>query len=105
MSIGNILSEAKGQTPINIQRVEQKLLKGLNPEQREVVLHDKGPLLVAAVAGSGKTRSLVHRIGYLVAVRGVHPRPDRHLSFTGIRNPAERSAPLQPRRRRRLESR
>lgn len=73
MSIGNILSEAKGQTPINIQRVEQKLLKGLNPEQREVVLHDKGPLLVAAVAGSGKTRSLVHRIGYLVAVRGVHP--------------------------------
>lgn len=59
---------------------EQKLLGGMNPEQREVVLHDKGPLLVAAVAGSGKTAALVNRIGHLVRVREV--RASRILAVT-----------------------
>lgn len=51
----------------------EKLIEGLNPEQREVVYHDKGPLLVGAVAGSGKTQALIRRVGYLVTVRGVEP--------------------------------
>jgi len=50
-----------------------RLLEGLNPEQREVVLHDQGPLQVVAVAGAGKTHALVNRCGYLVRVRGVDP--------------------------------
>ncbi|MBM3146430.1 MAG: UvrD-helicase domain-containing protein, partial [Actinobacteria bacterium] len=55
-------------------------LEGLDPDQRAAALHDRGPARVLAAAGSGKTKTMVARIGSLVA-SGVPPQAILVLAF------------------------
>ena len=59
-----------------------ELLKGLNPSQRQAVLHGGSPLLIVAGAGSGKTAVLTRRIAYLLAARDVGPGQILAITFT-----------------------
>lgn len=57
-------------------------LHDLDPEQREAVEHDEGPLLIFAGAGSGKTRVLTRRIARLILGRGIFPARVLAVTFT-----------------------
>ena len=58
------------------------ILEGLDPEQREVAAHPRGPMVVLAGAGTGKTRAITHRIAYGVATSAYHPQRVLAVTFT-----------------------
>jgi len=61
---------------------EADILDGLNEQQRQAVTHQRGPLLVLAGAGTGKTRTLVARAAWLRDVQGVPASRILLLTFT-----------------------
>ena len=78
MGLKNIIAGAAVAVAISAK----KLLEGLNPEQAAAVKFGEGPILVAAVAGAGKTRALVHRVAYLVTQRKVDPKAILAVTFS-----------------------
>ncbi|MGH7425057.1 MAG: UvrD-helicase domain-containing protein, partial [Candidatus Methylomirabilales bacterium] len=67
---------------VSVAAVGEDLLDGLNPPQREAVLHEDGPLLIVAGAGSGKTAVLTRRVAHLVRHREVSPFSVLAITFT-----------------------
>ena len=61
---------------------DNHLLAGLNPLQRQAVTHQGPPLIVQAGPGTGKTRTLTHRLAYLLQERRVPPESILALTFT-----------------------
>jgi len=57
-------------------------LSKLNKEQKEAVTHGGGPLLIVAGAGTGKTRTITHRIAYLIENNFAKPEEILALTFT-----------------------
>ncbi|MBU0501752.1 MAG: ATP-dependent helicase [Candidatus Margulisbacteria bacterium] len=59
-----------------------EIIKGLNPQQKRAVVHGRGPLLIIAGAGTGKTSVLIRRIAYLIDTKKAEPGEILALTFT-----------------------
>ena len=58
------------------------ILSGLNPRQKEAVWCTNARLIITAGPGTGKTRTLTHRLAYLIAAQGVSPTNILAITFT-----------------------
>lgn len=70
------------QTIFEFEDPSKDILVGLNEAQKEAVIHERGPLLIVAGAGTGKTTVITRRIAYLVAKKIAKPSEIIALTFT-----------------------
>ncbi|MDY6790687.1 MAG: UvrD-helicase domain-containing protein [Thermodesulfobacteriota bacterium] len=78
------LKEEKKQiTTLKTKReTEHDILNSLNQDQQKAVLHKNGPLMIIAGPGTGKTRTLTHRIAYLIKEKEVPAKNILAVTFT-----------------------
>jgi ATP-dependent DNA helicase UvrD/PcrA len=62
--------------------LKEILTNGLNPQQKEAILYTRGPLLILAGAGSGKTKVVAHKFSYLVKAKGLQADSIFTVTFT-----------------------
>ena len=77
----DVLASPAPQHAPTVELTAEEILARLNPSQADAVRHIKGPLLILAGAGSGKTRVLAHRVAYLIA-SGIKPFQIVAVTFT-----------------------
>jgi uncharacterized protein (TIGR00375 family) len=68
--------------PVAIAATAPTVLSGLDADQRQAAALVDGPVLIVAGPGSGKTRTLTHRIAHLIAERGAPPERCLAITFT-----------------------
>ena len=64
------------------ERKKKELNIDLNDVQKKAVLQTEGPLLLLACPGSGKTTTMIMRIGYLIEEKNVNPKRIKAITFS-----------------------
>jgi uncharacterized protein (TIGR00375 family) len=72
----------KTDRPLEEAKKSQHDTKELNKKQRQAVRHERGPLMIVAGPGTGKTLTLTHRIASLMADKGIAPQNILAVTFT-----------------------